>query len=148
VSDASQKRSSAERFCEASLIPIVFCGRSSMARLTMAGIHKRFGPTLALRGVDLGLHAGEVHALIGENGAGKSTLMKILSGAERPDAGAMTLDGKPYAPHRPHDARRLGVAMVYQELTLAPHLSVEANMLLGVEPSRWGFLRRREGRRR
>src|SRR5437764_9207902 len=119
-----------------------------MARLTMAGIHKRFGPTLALRGVDLELHADEVHALIGENGAGKSTLMKVLSGAERPDAGAMTLDAKPYAPHSPHDARRLGVAMVYQELTLAPHLSVEANMLLGVEPSRWGFLRRGEGRRR
>src|SRR5439155_1478326 len=75
-------------------------------------------------------------------------LMKVLSGAEQPDAGSMALDGQPYAPHNPHDARRRGVAMVYQELTLAPHLSVEANMLLGIEPARWGFLRRWEGRRR
>ncbi|HWG47614.1 MAG TPA: sugar ABC transporter ATP-binding protein [Gemmataceae bacterium] len=117
-------------------------------RLTMRGIHKHFGSTHALRGVELELRAGEVHALVGENGAGKSTLMKILSGAERPDAGAMTLAGQPYAPSGPSDARRLGVAMIYQELTLAPHLSVEANMLLGLEPSRCGVLLRKEGRRR
>jgi ribose transport system ATP-binding protein len=117
-------------------------------RLTMRGIHKRFGSTHALRGVELELRAGEVHALIGENGAGKSTLMKVLSGAERPDAGAMTLEGQPYAPSGPSDARRRGVAMIYQELTLAPHLSVEANMLLGLEPSRWSVLLRQEGRRR
>jgi ribose transport system ATP-binding protein len=119
-----------------------------MSRLTMAGVQKRFGPTVALRGVDLELRSGEVHALVGENGAGKSTLMKVLSGAERADAGTMTLDGRAYAPTNPHDARQHGVAMVYQELTLAPDLSVEANMLLGVEPSRFGFLRRGEGRRR
>ncbi len=118
------------------------------SRLSMVDIHKRFGPTVALRSVDLALAAGEVHALIGENGAGKSTLVKVLSGAERPDAGRMTLDGQPYAPHSPLDARRLGVAMVYQELTLAPHLSVEANVLLGVEPAHWGVLHKREGRRR
>src|SRR5687768_14271942 len=117
-------------------------------RLTMSGIDKRFGPTHALRGVDLELLPGEVHALIGENGAGKSTLMKVLSGAERPDAGRMALDGLPYAPADPLAARRLGVAMVYQELTLAPHLTVEANVLLGTEPSRWGVLRRADGRRR
>src|SRR5438270_2189141 len=118
------------------------------SRLTMRAIHKRFGPTHALRGVDLELRPGEVHALVGENGAGKSTLMKVLSGAVRPDAGTMSLDGGPYAPTGPQEARRRGVAMVYQELTLAPHLSVEANMLLGVEPTRWGVLRRAEGRRR
>jgi ribose transport system ATP-binding protein len=117
-------------------------------RLTMRGIHKRFGSTHALCGVDLELRAGEVHALVGENGAGKSTLMKVLSGAERPDAGGMTLEGQPYAPAGPSEARRRGVAMIYQELTLAPHLSVEANMLLGLEPSRWGVLLRQEGRRR
>src|SRR3954465_14799160 len=98
-------------------------------RLGMSGVSKRFGSTQALRGVDLQLRPGEVHALVGENGAGKSTLMKVLSGAEAPDAGGMTLDGRHYAPTGPHDARRLGVAMVYQELTLAPHLTVEANVL-------------------
>jgi ribose transport system ATP-binding protein len=114
----------------------------------MTGICKSFGPTPALRSVDLELRPGEVHALVGENGAGKSTLTKILSGAERPDAGQMLLDGRPYAPSGPREARRLGVAMIYQELTLAPHLSVEANMLLGLEPTRFGFLRRAEGRHR
>src|SRR5436190_18217583 len=114
----------------------------------MAGIHKHFGPTHALRGVDLELGRGEVHALVGENGAGKSTLMKVLSGAVVPDAGRMSLDGEPYAPADPQDARRRGVAMVYQELTLAPHLTVEANVVLGLEHSRLGFLRRAANRRR
>ncbi len=116
--------------------------------LVMTDIYKQFGSTQALRGVDLAVRAGEVHALVGENGAGKSTLTKILSGAERPDNGHMLLGGKPYAPLGPLAARRLGVAMIYQELTLAPHLSVEANVLLGLEPTRCGFLRRVEGRRR
>jgi ribose transport system ATP-binding protein len=120
----------------------------SEPRLRMRDVHKSFGTTRALAGVDLDVQAGEVHALIGENGAGKSTLMKVLSGAVTPDAGSMTLDGVPYAPAGPHEARRLGVAMVYQELNLAPHLSVEANVLLGVEDSRLGFLRRRVGRER
>jgi ribose transport system ATP-binding protein len=114
----------------------------------MQGIHKHFGSTHALRGVDLELRPGEVHALVGENGAGKSTLMKVLSGAEQPEQGLMWLDGRPYAPDGPSEARDQGVAMIYQELTLAPHLSVEANVLLGLEPSRWGILRRQEGRRR
>lgn len=113
----------------------------SPPRLSMRGIAKSFGPTLALRGVDLDLLPGEVHALIGENGAGKSTLMKVLAGAVRPDAGSMSLDGAPYHPSGPDAARRAGVAMIYQELTLAPHLSVEANITLGMEFSRWGFLR-------
>jgi ribose transport system ATP-binding protein len=114
----------------------------------MTGIVKRFGSTQALAGVDLDLRPGEVHALVGENGAGKSTLMKVLSGAERPDAGAMTLDGRPYVPSGPQEARRQCVAMIYQELTLAPHLSVQANMTLGLEQSRWGFLRHRIDRHR
>src|SRR4051812_37822033 len=118
------------------------------ARLVMRGIAKRFGSTHALAGVDLELRAGEVHALVGENGAGKSTLMKVLSGAVTPDGGAMTLDGRPYAPRDPQEARRQGVAMVYQELTLAPHLTVEANVMLGQEPTLFGFLRGRELRRR
>jgi ribose transport system ATP-binding protein len=118
------------------------------SRLTMSGVRKSFGPTVALRGVDIDLRPGEVHALVGENGAGKSTLVKVLSGAEIPDAGEMTLDGTPYAPCGPQDARRRGIAMVYQELTLAPHLTVEANVMLGLEPKRFGFLRRDEMRRR
>lgn len=114
----------------------------------MTGIHKRFGGTAALRGVDLRVGAGEVHALVGENGAGKSTLMKVLSGAVRPDVGGMTLDGTVYAPAGPTDARRRGVAMVYQELALAPDLTVGENVLLGHEGHRFGFLRRADNDRR
>jgi ribose transport system ATP-binding protein len=117
-------------------------------RLRMAGIRKSYGPTAALRGVDLELRPGEVHALVGENGAGKSTLMKVLSGAEQPDAGAMELDGHPYAPAGPQDARRRGVAMIYQELAVCPHLSVEANVLLGLEAASLRFLRTSADRER
>jgi ribose transport system ATP-binding protein len=113
----------------------------------MEEVHKRFGATIALDGVSLEVAAGQVHALIGENGAGKSTLMKVLSGAVRPDRGAMWLDGVPYAPRTPVDGRRAGVAMIYQELSLAPHLSVMENLLLGVEPVRGPFLDRPRMRR-
>jgi ribose transport system ATP-binding protein len=106
------------------------------ARLRMKGIHKRFGATIALAGVDLHVGSGEVLGLVGENGAGKSTLMKVLSGAHQPDEGEMWLDGQPYQPKNPIDARRRGVAMIYQELALARHLSVMENILLGMEPSR------------
>src|SRR6185295_12944176 len=114
----------------------------------MHGVTKRFGATVALAGVDLTVRAGEIHALIGENGAGKSTLMKVLSGAIAPDAGALQLDGRPYAPRAPLDGRRAGVAMIYQELALAPHLSVSDNVLLGEEPTLGPFIRRAEQRRR
>jgi ribose transport system ATP-binding protein len=120
---------------------------SPETRLTMRGISKRFGPTIALDEVDLTLLPGQVHALIGENGAGKSTLMKILSGAQPPDAGDMTLNGKPYAPTGPLDAREAGIAMIYQELTLAPHLTVEENVMLGLEQTRCGFLKTKIMRR-
>lgn len=116
---------------------------SNPVRLDMAAIRKRFGATRALDGVDFSIAGGEVHALVGENGAGKSTLMKILSGAERPDAGTMRLDGAPYAPRHPLDARRLGVAMIYQELALAPHLTAADNLFLGMEHTRAGWLRRK-----
>jgi len=116
--------------------------------LSMSGIHKRFGATIALDGVDFSLRPGEVHALLGENGAGKSTLMKILSGALQPDEGAMVFGGEGYAPASPHDGRRCGVSMIYQELNLAPHLTVEENIMLGREDRRAGFLRRRAARRR
>jgi ribose transport system ATP-binding protein len=116
------------------------------AVLKMENVSKRFGATQALRGVNLEVRAGEVLALIGENGAGKSTLMKVLSGAHLPDTGTMTLLGKPYAPSGPQQAREAGVAMIYQELNLAPYLSVEDNILLGQEQTRLGFLKRRQGR--
>jgi ribose transport system ATP-binding protein len=108
----------------------------------MRGVRKAFGSTVALGGVDLAVRAGEVCALVGQNGAGKSTLMAVLSGALRADAGGMFLDGEPYAPRDPLDARRAGVAMIYQELSLAPHLTVRENIVLGVEPSRYGIVQR------
>ena len=117
-------------------------------RLAMRRIDKRFGSTHALRGVSLEVARGEVHALVGENGAGKSTLMKVLSGAERPEAGLMELDGRPYQPAGPQQARLQGVAMIYQELALAPHLDVETNVMLGLEEQRWGFVRSRFQRQR
>jgi ribose transport system ATP-binding protein len=108
----------------------------------MRGIRKAFGPTVALDGVDLSVAPGEICGLVGQNGAGKSTLMAILSGALQPDAGTMTIDGRPYAPRSPIEARRAGVAMIYQELSLAPHLSVMENILLGAEPARFGLVDR------
>ncbi len=121
---------------------------SGPPRLLMLGVHKRFGATYALRGVDLRVQAGQVHALVGENGAGKSTLMKILAGAHRADAGEMFLDGAPYRPRNPLEARLSGVCMIYQELSLAPHLSVMENILLGMEPTIGPFVRWSEVRRR
>lgn len=120
----------------------------SIPRLRMRGICKRFGATFALDDVDLSVHAGEILALVGENGAGKSTLMKVLSGAHQPDAGEMWLEGRRYQPRDPHEARRAGVAMIYQELSLAPHLSVAENIMLGMEPVRFGMVRRAELHRR
>jgi ribose transport system ATP-binding protein len=105
-------------------------------RLEMRGVRKAFGATVALDGVDLTVAAGEVCALVGQNGAGKSTLMAILAGALKPDAGVMLLDGVRYAPRDPLAAREAGVAMIYQELSLAPHLTVMENIVLGVEPTR------------
>ena len=110
------------------------------AQFEMRGVRKAFGGTVALDGVDLSVRGGEVCALVGQNGAGKSTLMSILAGATSPDAGTMALNGAPYAPRDPREARKAGVAMIYQELSLAPHLSVMDNIALGVEPAQQGAL--------
>lgn len=120
----------------------------AVAALRLSGIAKAFGATRALRGVSLEVAPGEVHALIGENGAGKSTLMKVLSGAHAPDAGTMELGGRPYAPANPHDARLKGVAMIYQELNLALHLSAQENILLGAEVTKGGWVDRKRSRER
>ncbi len=111
-------------------------------RFEMRGIRKAFRATVALAGVDLSVSSGEICGLIGQNGAGKSTLMNILAGALEPDAGEMRLDGARYAPRSPLAARRAGVAMIHQELSLAPHLSVMENILIGAEPTRFGLLDR------
>ncbi|HMD52738.1 MAG TPA: sugar ABC transporter ATP-binding protein [Solirubrobacteraceae bacterium] len=120
----------------------------SPARLRLDGVTKAFGATQALRSVSLEVAAGEVHALVGENGAGKSTLLKILSGAHAADGGSMELEGRPYRPSGPLDARRRGVAMIYQEVNLAPHLSVRENILLGLESATLGWIDARDSRRR
>jgi len=112
--------------------------------LTLRSITKHFGATVALDGVDIDVSPGEVHALIGENGAGKSTLMNILSGAFPPDSGTMTVGVEGYAPRGPADARARGIAHIHQELALCAHLTVAENILMGIEPSRGGWLRREE----
>ncbi|HMC76479.1 MAG TPA: ATP-binding cassette domain-containing protein, partial [Vicinamibacterales bacterium] len=111
-------------------------------RFAMRDIRKAFGATVALDGVELSVAGGEICGLVGQNGAGKSTLMAILAGALAPDAGSMSIDGRRYAPASPIDARRAGVAMIYQELSLAPHLTVMENILLGAEPMRYGLVDR------
>jgi ribose transport system ATP-binding protein len=112
--------------------------------LDIRDVRKSFGATLALGGVTLTAKAGEVHALIGENGAGKSTLMNVLAGVLPPDSGVISLNGLTYRPDGPVAARRAGVSMVHQELSLCPHLSVAENIALGAEPTRFGFVRRAE----
>src|SRR6266513_2928470 len=107
----------------------------------LQNITKRFPGVTAVSEVDLTIARGEVHVVAGENGAGKSTLMKLLSQVERPDQGTVLINGRRVAFHGPHHAQSLGVAMVYQEFALAPHLSVAENLFLGREPGRGGFVR-------
>jgi ribose transport system ATP-binding protein len=109
----------------------------------MRGISKTFPGVKALSDVSLVVYPGEVHALMGENGAGKSTLMKILSGAyQADDGGEIRIGGKPVRIDEPLAARRHGIATIYQELSLAPNLSVAENMLLGREHARGAFIDR------
>ena len=115
--------------------------------LRLDGIAKRFGATAALDGASLELQPGEVRALVGENGAGKSTLLSVVGGLLAPDGGAMTLLGAPYAPRSPRDARAAGIALIHQELSLFPHLSVAENVLVGAEPTRRGLVDRAAARR-
>jgi rhamnose transport system ATP-binding protein len=104
--------------------------------LALEGVSKSFGAVRALRDVSLRLYAGEAHALAGENGAGKSTLIKALAGVHRPDSGTVLLDGAPVVFHGPADARDAGVAVIYQEPTLFPDLSVAENIYVGRQPRR------------
>src|SRR5689334_2423787 len=104
--------------------------------LALHGVTRSFGAVVALRDVRLELAAGEVHGLVGENGAGKSTLVKVLAGVVRPDAGGLSLDGRPVAFGGPAEAQAAGVAVIYQEPTLFPDLSVAENIFIGRQPLR------------
>jgi ABC-type sugar transport system ATPase subunit len=106
--------------------------------LQARGVSKAFGRTVALSDVALDLHAGEAHGLVGENGAGKSSLLKILTGIYRADSGTLALDGSPYAPRGPEEARAAGLALVPQELRIVPAMTVADNVLLGRWPTRRG----------
>ncbi len=101
--------------------------------LVVEGLTKAYPGVLANDHVSFSVAHGEVHALLGENGAGKSTLVKMIYGLVRPDEGRMMLEGRPYAPHRPSDARRAGVAMVFQHFSLFEALNVAENIALGME---------------
>src|ERR1700747_350214 len=114
-------------------------GPSPLLELTQ--ITKAFGGVEALRGIDFALSPGEIHGLVGENGAGKSTLMKIIAGVHSEFSGRFMLDGREPRFRSTRDARAAGIAMVHQELSVAPDLSVAENVFLGVQPTnRLGFV--------
>jgi rhamnose transport system ATP-binding protein len=109
--------------------------------LELRSIAKRFGATQALEDVSLALHAGEIHALLGENGAGKSTLIKIMTGVYRPDRGEILSSGTPIAMASAAEAQRQGLAAIYQEPLLFPDLNVAENIFIHTRiaaPSRTG----------
>jgi simple sugar transport system ATP-binding protein len=112
-----------------------------MALLELHRIAKHFGAIEALRGVDMRLESGDVLGLMGDNGAGKSTLVKIIAGNFPPSQGEIRIDGREVHFHRPVDARREGIEIVYQDLALCDNLTAAENVFLGRElKKRWGFL--------
>src|SRR6185436_4225549 len=108
--------------------------------LEVRGLCKSFPGVRALRDVSLNLRSGEVLAVIGENGAGKSTLMKILAGVQKPDSGEIVLDGRNVSIDSVKEALKLGIVLIHQELNLADNLDIGANIFLGREPRRLGFI--------
>jgi ribose transport system ATP-binding protein len=101
--------------------------------LTMSGVTKRYGETVALSDADVSFEPGHVHTILGENGSGKSTLVKLLSGVVRPTSGEIRLDGRLIALSRPADAHHLGISTVFQEVLLAPERSVLENIFMGYD---------------
>jgi rhamnose transport system ATP-binding protein len=122
-------------------------GPAAGPRLELRSISKRFDAVQALTGVDFAMRAGEVHALVGENGAGKSTLVGVITGLLEPDTGEVLLDGSPVRFRTPLEARAAGVAAVYQDPHLFPHLSVAENIFTGIYPIRGARLDRSRMRR-
>lgn len=112
--------------------------------LQVDAISKKFPGIKALDGVSLEIQRGEVHSVIGENGAGKSTLMRILAGAEAPDEGKILLDGQQVQFHNPLDARRAGIGIVYQELSVFPNLDIAENIYANRQPESLGVMRKRD----
>jgi monosaccharide-transporting ATPase len=108
--------------------------------VSMTGIAKFFPGVVALEDVDFSLRKGEIHALMGENGAGKSTLIKVLTGVEHPDQGAITLEGEPVQVRSPQHSQELGISTVYQEVNLCTNITVAENIMLGREPRRFGSI--------
>jgi len=113
---------------------------SSNDIVAMTGIHKSFPGVQALEDVNFTLGIGEIHALVGENGAGKSTLIKILTGVEQPDTGAITFNQQTVSIRSPQHAQELGITTVYQEVNLCPQLTIAENILIGREPMKWGSI--------
>ena len=119
-----------------------------MKTFEVRGVSRAFGPIVAVCDVSLQVHAGEVHAIIGENGAGKSTLMNLICGNLRPSSGMFLIDGRPVAFSSPAQAQREGIAIAPQEIMLAPHLSAAENIVLGRHATRGGMVNWAESRRR
>ncbi len=117
-----------------------------MPLLHIAAVSKAFPGVQAVRSAQLELRAGEIQALVGANGAGKSTLIKILTGVLRPDTGEILLDGKKVDFDRTTDSLKVGIAAIFQEFSLVPSLSIRANLFLGCESTRGGFISNREER--
>jgi ABC-type sugar transport system ATPase subunit len=111
-------------------------------RLQLDAVTKRFGSSMVLDHVDLQVRAGQVHGMIGQNGAGKSTLVKTLAGLYPDHGGTVTIDGRHTTLHNPRQSRADGIAVIYQEFSLVPELSVAENLLLGREPGRWRYSHR------
>jgi len=121
----------------------------SVPAVRMAGVSKSFGGVRALDNVDLDVKAGEIHALLGGNGAGKSTVLKILRGVYRPDAGTVEVLGHKLSEHTPDESTRAGIAMIFQEMSLVPTLTVAQNIFLKQEiPDAFGFVDDKEAVRR
>jgi len=102
--------------------------------LELVGVSKSFGSVVALRTADLALYGGSIHALVGENGAGKSTLVKIMAGLYHRDSGTMEIDGHVVNFKTTAEAKTAGIAVIYQEPTLFPDLSVTENVFMGRQP--------------
>ncbi|MEW9805742.1 sugar ABC transporter ATP-binding protein [Mesorhizobium sp. ZMM04-5] len=113
----------------------------------MEGVSKRYGGVHALEDAELVVHAGRIHAILGENGAGKSTLIKVMSGVVAPDQGRMTLDGREVSFASPAEANQAGIVCIFQELSLIPELSVADNIVISDPPTRFGMIDRRAQRK-